>query len=237
MYLNEDDGEVYLYDGDVTVKNIYTKKEIIAYAINKKLLIITKENIHLYYELMSDEDKFNYSKHINRKNIELVYLLLNNDLKKHHFDNIDVMFSMRKAKLVKEFGTDYKIICKSELFKAKDHFILSEDGYFNTALKAFEIKDTLKPIKEYIEEIKESFGYKEYLYLTSNKKEYIAYSYNPFKCFASDGDIFLKDEKININFWGKNWRYKTTFKSSKKINRICADYGLGTTKENFLIKN
>ncbi len=139
------------------------KIELMKYLINIEKVEITKDNIHLYYEFMSDEDKFNYSKHIKSKNIELVYPFMNDALKKHHFDNIDLMFSKRKSKLIIEFGTDHKIICKSELFKAKDYFILSEDSYFNTSLKAFEVEDTLKPIDEYIEEIKSSDAYKEYI--------------------------------------------------------------------------
>ena len=42
-------------------------------------------------------------------------------------------------------------------------------------------------------------------------------------------DIEMSVEKGKFDYNGKKWKFKTTFKSRKKINRVCGDYNLGTT--------
>jgi len=96
--------------------------------------VITKDNIHLYYEFMSDDDL--------EENGELVESTLlkrkEQIIKKLNISNLD-------------FVSNVSNLCASEPF-----FIL------NSIL--FGIKDTLKPINEYIIEIKGSSEYKKYVY-------------------------------------------------------------------------
>jgi len=90
---------------------------LLEYIYRNKLVTITKDNIHLYYEFMSDEDKNIYH--------NLIWTLL---------------------------VERYKFIIKT--------LSLCD---FQVGVGFFKVKDTLKPIDEYIEEIKESSKYKEYI--------------------------------------------------------------------------
>jgi len=105
----------------------------IVFDVDKDFLIIqdniTIDNIHLYYEFMSDEDLPLHHRTIrnvfyDRKNLILKYLYLTN--------------SLNNEKLIQ--------------------FI-----YHKYTQSFFGIKDILKPIDEYIAEIKDSEGYGEYL--------------------------------------------------------------------------
>jgi len=96
-------------------------------------ITITKDNIHFYYEFMSDEDL--------KKTGGILSFIFNprmvvikNDI---NFKNID---------------SDY-FFFNSRIFNGKT----LEQSFFG-------VKDTLKPIDEYIEEIKGSSEYKEYIY-------------------------------------------------------------------------
>ena len=98
----------------------------------KEGVVITKDNIHLYYVFMSDDDFYKNEtllKEVIARRLALIYLDLNidkDDLINNHIDDV-----------VEQF--------------------------------IFGIKDTLKPIEEYIAEIKDSSEYKEYILKLSNK--------------------------------------------------------------------
>ena len=91
-------------------------------------VVITKDNIHLYYEFMSDDDIKEYS------------------------SLIDDIFEDRLDLLLKEFKSlEYNQITTDKYFT-----------FFVSGLICFGTKDTLKPIDEYIVEIKASEEYKAY---------------------------------------------------------------------------
>lgn len=94
---------------------------------------ITKDNIHLYYEFMSDEDLYNYSPIIN-------------DILDDRLVAISKILPITK-------NTDSSSITYKNGADIKKCYVTKQ--WF------FESKDTLKPIDEYIEEIKESEAYKK----------------------------------------------------------------------------
>ena len=97
--------------------------------------IITKENISIYYEFMSDED-INKYKHI------LDFILVN---RKNHIN--DILFND---------------VCS----RFKSGYSFFNIGTYRVSQTIFGIKDTLKPINEYIAEIKKS---EQYIALMSKK--------------------------------------------------------------------
>lgn len=101
-------------------------------------ITVTEDNINLYYELMSDEDINKYR------------------------DLIDVVINKRLDSLSDFLGFIDDLIPSS--IHTVDT-VLSNNGSWEYYLKSyiFGIQDTLKPIDEYIEEIKASSEYKEYL--------------------------------------------------------------------------
>lgn len=100
-----------------------SEEQILKYLLNIIIVEITKDNIHLYYEFMSDEDL--------ERNEKVIYHKL-----------------MNRASLVQlPLSITPKDLQKNAEYK-------------NSILTIFGIKDTLKPIDEYIEEIKESEKYK-----------------------------------------------------------------------------
>lgn len=111
---------------------------------------ITKDNIHLYYEFMSDDDLSKYSNMLLATITKRISIVLDNlELTKNDAGNFEDMelhghFEGKFQKLDSTYGT---IPLK----------------YFT-----FGVKDTLKPIDEYIAEIKDSNTYKEYI--ASNTK-------------------------------------------------------------------
>lgn len=113
---------------------------------------ITKDNIHLYYEFMSDEDLKKYSNLLSSiiavrfyKVVEILNLPKNTN---GGFDNSNI----------------YGVIAQPQGYFDKQ-FMKLKCTYGATLLKydVFEVKDTLNPIDEYIEEIKASKAYKEYI--------------------------------------------------------------------------
>lgn len=122
----------YLEDEACTI----SKKEIAEYLI-KSGVEITKDNIHLYYEFMSDEDLkkiFNWSIMSNVFGDRIIY--------------ITDIFGWRNDKKV----------LKLEYWKAFDKYYVKNNDY--TRFSFFGIMDTLKPIDEYIAAIKDSEQYK-----------------------------------------------------------------------------
>jgi len=176
------------------------KKSILYYAdkmdcygnLRDNNVAITKDNIHLYYEFMSDEDKINNSSFIKLSNIEKIYPLMSNWHKEICFNTVHLMFAKRKSILLKTFSNNKNIVCNTKLFKAEDNFFLSDDGYFNVSLYCFNIEDTLKPVKEYIAEIKESDAYKKYVSAQKQSGELV----EPSTKIKKEEVLSVEDEKI-----------------------------------------
>ncbi len=105
------------------------KKEELKKEFETGTVLIDKDNIHLYYEFMSDED--------------LEKIFKNSSFL--HDIQLDRFFKI--AELLR--------INTKEFEKFKKSFL--SDAYFG-------IKDVLKPIDEYIAEIKASSEYKEYMF-------------------------------------------------------------------------
>lgn len=97
-------------------------------------LIITKDNISLYYEFMSDDDKETHKR------------ILKNLFYQRYVSVFDVL------NIVRSYNNEAK--CKYKYIPNQKYL-----GY-----SLFDIKDTLKPIDEYIKEIKESELYKNYIF-------------------------------------------------------------------------
>ena len=97
--------------------------------------VVDKENIHLYYESMSDEDLIEIENHNNLVS--------------------DVIFNRKMDVYV--LLTEEADTKETEWIQCDN--ILNHEG-FVLKYSLFGIKDTLRPIDEYIEEIKESEQYK-----------------------------------------------------------------------------
>ena len=98
-------------------------------------VVITEDNIALYYEFMGEEDKNKYKELLS-----------------------DLFIDRHENYVLKSLNLDY--------FGTKQYMtnVLSNTfQQFRIGLSFFGIKDTLKPIDEYIEEIKASSEYKEYI--------------------------------------------------------------------------
>lgn len=115
-----------------------------------KDVIIDKDNIHLYYEFMRDEELEKY-----------FYFLItgDNELRKR-FITIGEVLNIDKNSYGK-----YLYSHIFGLLRCENGFRELKTDYGTYILKFyfFGIKDTLKPIDDYIEEIKQSEAYKSYL--------------------------------------------------------------------------
>lgn len=107
-----------------------SRKEIAEYLL-KNGVEITQENIHLFYKFMSDEEFKNYS--------SLIWVVISN-----------------RFQFIKD-----ELVLDDTIFRYDNDIILF-DIVDNTkiGIYIFGIKDTFKPIDEYIKEIKESEAYK-----------------------------------------------------------------------------
>lgn len=135
---------VELKDGK-TVLNHFKNfiKEIAEYFL-KNGVEITKYNIHMYYEFMCDEDLMKLS------DLFLSQLLL-----------------ARQCLVVKDdeiFPTLKHLWWENVTIKSMPYTITASGitGYKDIGRTMFGVKDTLKPIEEYIKEIKESEAYLSY---------------------------------------------------------------------------
>jgi len=100
--------------------------------IEKDHIEITKENIHLHYEFMSNKEK--------KENMNLI-----------HFS-----FNIRSPlSLMDKLNMEQEDLLNFWKYKVYRNGRVSAQSYFG-------IKDKLKPIDEYIAEIKESRVFKEY---------------------------------------------------------------------------
>ena len=124
----------YLEDEACTI----SKKEIAEYLLNNNVEI-TKDNIHLYYEFMSDGDK-----NIHKNTI---HSLLHN----RAFNILRNLYIIDDTS--KSMDKDFKSFKYISLVYFNNSTIRLESSIFG-------IMDTLKPIDEYIAEIKESEAYK-----------------------------------------------------------------------------
>ena len=107
---------------------------------------VNKDNIHLYYEFMSDNEFYTKANDIfiekEKKTINILREILSN----------------RMAKTLEKLG-------KETVFDGFSPFVSIDCSKISKSLigySLFGIKDTLKPIEEYTEEIKASSEYKEY---------------------------------------------------------------------------
>lgn len=107
---------------------------------------VNKDNIHLYYEFMSDEDLKKY------KEILADIFEARKDLIPAYFENISLKGTG------KWFGFDGAGDGKKSIIELDNTW-----GSFTIKQFVFGVKDTLKPIDEYITEIKDSAAYKEYI--------------------------------------------------------------------------
>lgn len=111
---------------------------------------ITKENIHLYYEFMNDEDLTSISSSF-----------------------LSDMLLKRQHQVVDSIGDSFfeKWYLKVDITSIP--YIIKSTGcvgYKDIKRSFFGVKDTLKPIEEYIKEIKESEQYKEHIADSSIRK-------------------------------------------------------------------
>lgn len=127
----------YLEDEACTI----SKKEIAEHQL-KNSAVITKENIHLYYEFMSEDD---IKKHKNITHTLLHNRALNILINLHIIDGTS-----------KTFDKDFRNFNHISLVTYKDTGIRLHSFIFG-------IKDTLKPIDEYVSQIKESEAYQSYI--------------------------------------------------------------------------
>jgi hypothetical protein len=119
---------------------------------NFSKITITKDNIHLYYEFMSDDDFNKYGAYL-RILFTSRYTLI-----RKHFQKIGLLVDNGN-------GYDFDMLhYKGDVFEYDCPFgdtSIKSKSY--KGISFFGVKDTLKPIDEYIEEIKTSSEYKEYI--------------------------------------------------------------------------
>ena len=114
---------------------------------------ITKDNIHLYYEFMSDED------------LELHKIMIACVLGDRDREIFKQLFSPSSSNQDEKFT----IFCGHSSDKR------SLNSTYKIQQTVFGVKDTLKPIDEYIAEIKASEAYKAYIGTTLSKEDSKAY--------------------------------------------------------------
>ncbi len=104
-----------------------------------KELEITQENLHLYYNFMSDED--------------LIYhRFLIDDVLEKRLNQIADIINLKNNKELQLFGVEgFSNADKSKIYSLKVVFC-----HYLLRTVIYGIKDTLKPIDEYLEEIKNS---------------------------------------------------------------------------------
>jgi len=136
--------------------------------VDGKLVVeadITKDSIVDYYEFMGEEDKINFSHTL--LNIEFTNRL---DRITSELGILPSLLSdegLMRTKYYKSNGTPSPEIYKD----GKCLYYATDSGTIDVSY--FGVKDTLKPINEYIIEIKESNGYKEYSSSIVEKKDLV----------------------------------------------------------------
>lgn len=111
-------------------------------------VVMTKDNIYLYYEFMGDEDK------------------------KIEFEILNPLFYERALELDRLI-----FLLGTEIGDKKKYVVIDKiSSLFSINLVSFGVKDTLKPIDEYIAEIKASKEYQEYMATSLSIEEKRAYT-------------------------------------------------------------
>lgn len=177
----------YLEDESCTI----SKKEIAEYLL-KQNVEITKDNIHLYYEFMSDEDLLDNS---------LLLITGSNEINKR-FNKVVETLNLSKDDYCGAYNDTviYGFTNGDPEFKKLN----VSWGAFILRYEIFGIKDTLKPIDEYIKEIKESEAYKNYKPLCQTEiPDYI--QLEEFKEVPRD-ELF---SYLNKTIGKKKWRVQT----------------------------
>lgn len=123
--LTEDGVRYYCYEDFYSMSDSFDFSKV----------VVTKDNIHLYYEFMGDKDL---------KDIKNKYII-SDSLCTRFYSICEIIFKNEKPENINKYVFD---VMNGDL--QKEQFI-------------FGIKDTLKPIDEYIAEIKESSKYIEYI--------------------------------------------------------------------------
>ena len=175
---------------------------------------ITKDNIHLYYEFMSDDDL---------RKISILEILLDT-------------FNKRSTKIIYTLFPGVDETIRDDI---RDNYLLQDRNvslnivYLQTI---FGVKDTLKPINEYIKEIKNSSEYKEYLLSTVkisldiiNIKKGIDYKYCTYVIYNNSVEVkrfedVAYTQKAFINFHRKIFDEFGSYKVNKKLLEQMSDY-------------
>ena len=149
----------------------FEKKDSKMKKVNLKNVVITEDNISDYYEFMSDDELLEHS-----SLISTVFYYRYNDLYKVRIydngkhgkyfklpqrENTKILFS---EKFKDNNGYDnYKLSPSTPPILELNDVHLLHDGLSPVGLTIFGVKDTLKPLDDYILEIKESVSYKDYV--------------------------------------------------------------------------
>ena len=149
----------------------FEKKDSKMKKVNLKNVVITEDNISDYYEFMSDDELLEHS-----SLISTVFYYRYNDLYKVRIydngkhgkyfklpqrENTKILFS---EKFKDNNGYDnYKLSPSTPPILELNDVHLLHDGLSPVGLTIFGVKDTLKPLDDYILEIKESVSYKAYM--------------------------------------------------------------------------
>lgn len=169
------------------------------YLQNDVTVIITKDNIHLYYEFMSKSETNKMS------NI------------------LDGIFKIRLDKIKRILDINIPIL--------DDNFTYEMNKNNQVSMNLFGVKDTLKPIDEYVAEIKASSEYKEYI----SKNTKIRLDITNIKS-GSDFDFctyIIYDDDIEVK------RFDAAFTQKAFINfhnKIFKEFGAYRVDRNILKK-
>jgi hypothetical protein len=156
-YLREPADEVVEHIKKLSVEDLYVRlKEYCSFSddnIKEKLKEfqcvsfknVTKDNIHLYYEFMSDEDL--------KENHKILNLIFN-----HRYDKVVKVLNHYAKR-----SDDYVSLTDSFVIEPNSESFDDANYRAFVGLQAFGVKDTLKPTEEYIAEIKASEEYKAYV--------------------------------------------------------------------------
>jgi hypothetical protein len=143
--INTPFGDIYAFSASPSKPGL--KASVFLKAENEDINI-TKDNIHLYYKFMSDEDK------ANMKIGQILYII-------HAERYKDIRQAMIKDGLIfnTKNGVDADLLHDNrDIRKFNSNTVIY---YYD--ISYFGVKDTLKPIDEYIEEIKQCPQYQEHL--------------------------------------------------------------------------
>ena len=138
---NDDIGYILAYLEDESCE--INQNEILEYLYKEVKLEITQENLHLYYNFMSDEDL-------------IYYRVIVADVLEKRLNQIADIINLKNNKELQVFGVEgFNNSDTSKIHSLKVVFC-----HYLLRTVIYGIKDTLKPIDDYLEEIRESENYK-----------------------------------------------------------------------------